>query len=128
MADIFETESLGAILEDASSLMDPRGPRNGFCLLQKPRSFFLKKIGFPKKSAPKGYVSGFNFYSKEIREAISEEFPNHSVNEINVVIGDRWHKLPSEEKAKYNDMGEKDKQRYHEVRVIGILLCLSQSL
>ena len=47
-----------------------------------------------------------------MRERVKEENPDLKVTEIAKVIGAKWKALTDEEKKKYNDMAEKDKERY----------------
>ena len=51
-------------------------------------------------------------YGKEVRQTIRDKNPDMKMTEISKEIGVMWKKLSDEEKAKYENLAEKDKERY----------------
>jgi hypothetical protein len=70
----------------------------------------------PKR--PKGYISAFNFFAKDMRAQILKEQPDlggkgqSKNNAINLLVGTRWKQLPAESKRPYEDKAVQDKVRY----------------
>ncbi|GBG75548.1 hypothetical protein CBR_g20179 [Chara braunii] len=74
-----------------------------------------KKKGVKKKkdpNAPKRALSGYMFFCKEEREATRKENPLISFAEIGKAIGEKWQSMSKEEKAPYEAMSRKDRERY----------------
>jgi hypothetical protein len=99
-----------------------------------------EKPKHPKTAAapkPKGYISAFNFFSREIRPTIQARHASLSVsrvtcyssrsrtharthartrqkNEINKLVGVAWKKLSKEGRKTFEQRGNQDKLRYLE--------------
>jgi len=70
-----------------------------------------KKAG---SGVPKKPLSGFMFFSKELRPIIKGENPDIKFSEMGKQLGEQWKNLMEDEKKKYNDMNKADKERYTE--------------
>jgi hypothetical protein len=64
------------------------------------------------KNLPKGPKSGYLFFQEKVRSEILEKSPDIKPTEIMVEAGKRWGLLSEEEKAPYNEMAKKDKERH----------------
>lgn len=71
-----------------------------------------KKGGKKDKNAPKRAMTSFMLFSQENRERIKKENPGISFGEIGKKLGEEFKKLSPEERAKYDQKNEKDKERY----------------
>jgi len=76
--------------------------------VQTPKSKKRKK----DPNAPKGALSAYMIFSREIRTQVKDQFPEASFGEIGKHIRERWRNMSEEEKQKYNDAAEEDKKRY----------------
>jgi len=63
-------------------------------------------------NAPKGKLSGYMIFSRDIRADIKEEFPNATFGETGKHIGEKWRDLSESEKKKYSKLAEIDKERW----------------
>ena len=63
--------------------------------------------GLPKK--PK---SGFMFFALQRRMMLKDELPGLSIADCSKVIGGEWRDLSDSERAPFQEMAAKDKQRY----------------
>jgi hypothetical protein len=52
------------------------------------------------------------YFSKEMRQQLKEENPDMKFGEVGKTIGNRWKVISAEEKAKYEAMAKKDKERH----------------
>jgi len=67
-------------------------------------------------NAPKRSLSSFMIFSNEKRAAVREANPTLSVTETSKKLSEMWKGLLPDERAKYIELAEKDKQRYkHEL-------------
>lgn len=66
----------------------------------------------PKKTGPKKPKSGFMFFSQERRKTLKEEQPNVSITDASKIIGAEWKKLSEEDKRPYDELAQKDRERY----------------
>ena len=66
----------------------------------------------PQKTGPKKPKSGFMFFSQERRKTLKEEQPNVSITDASKIIGAEWKKLTEEEKRPYDELAQKDRERY----------------
>jgi hypothetical protein len=64
------------------------------------------------KNRPKGPKSGYLFFQEKVRSEILEKSPDIKPTEIMVEAGKRWGLLSEEEKAPYNELAKKDKERH----------------
>ena len=64
------------------------------------------------KNAPKRNMSAFMFYSNDMRDKVKAENPGIAFGDVAKRISVMWKDLSDSEKVKYNEMAEKDKQRY----------------
>lgn len=81
-----------------------------------------KKGGWPKgkkrrktfrdSNAPKAPLTGYVKFLTEQREKVRAENPELSFPEVTKLLGAQWSKLSSEEKQRYLDEADKDKERY----------------
>ena len=69
-----------------------------------------------KKSADKEKVKrpcgAYILFGKDERPKIMKEHPDIKNTEIMRLIGEAWGKLPDDQKKKYQDLADKDKERY----------------
>mmetsp|Transcript_29036 Transcript_29036/g.88766 ORF Transcript_29036/g.88766 Transcript_29036/m.88766 type:complete len:285 (-) Transcript_29036:208-1062(-) len=67
---------------------------------------------------PRGYISAFNFFAKELRGQILRENPGLQMgsaelnNRINKILGKRWRSLSQLKREQYNKESTLDKVRY----------------
>lgn len=73
-----------------------------------------KKDGIPLPSKPKGFVTGFNYFSKTQRNEVVKNHEHLSNNQLNQLLGQRWKALPAKDKVPFEGLAAKDKQRYKE--------------
>nr|XP_014352162.1 PREDICTED: high mobility group protein 20A isoform X3 [Latimeria chalumnae] len=72
-----------------------------------------KRKKLPRDSnAPKAPLTGYVRFMNERREQLRAERPDAPFPEITKMLGNEWSKLPPEEKQRYLDEAEKDKERY----------------
>ena len=71
-----------------------------------------KKKKKKDQNAPKGRLNAFFFYSIDVRPDEIAKNPNMGTTVISKKIGAMWKELSDEEKAKYENLAEKDKERY----------------
>jgi structure-specific recognition protein 1 len=79
--------------------------------------FSSKEAGKTKKAkkdpnAPKGAKGAYMYFSAEYRDRSKEENPDMSFGEIGKALGEKWKVISSEEKAKFEGMAKKDKERH----------------
>ncbi|MBN3316546.1 HM20A protein, partial [Atractosteus spatula] len=84
---------------------------------QKPRRSSWTKGRKRKKpikdrNAPKAPLTGYVRFMNERREQLRAERPDVPFPEITRMLGNEWSKLPPEEKQRYLDEAERDKERY----------------
>ena len=56
---------------------------------------------------PKKPPNAFILYCGDFRKTTQEQLPSYDNKAITSVLGNRWHKLPEEEQAKYKDIAKK---------------------
>jgi len=61
---------------------------------------------------PKGALSAYMFFNKDIRQQVIEDDPNASFGEIGKIIGQKWKELTAQEKKKYEKLALEDRERY----------------
>ncbi|XP_026059084.1 high mobility group protein 20A-like isoform X3 [Carassius auratus] len=93
---------------------DNSSQRNGE---EKPRRSSWTKGRRRKKplkdsNAPKAPLTGYVRFMNERREQLRAERPDVPFPEITRMLGNEWSKLPPEEKQRYLDEADKDKERY----------------
>ncbi|XP_026094458.1 high mobility group protein 20A-like isoform X2 [Carassius auratus] len=93
---------------------DNSSQRNGD---EKPRRSSWTKGRRRKKplkdsNAPKAPLTGYVRFMNERREQLRAERPDVPFPEITRMLGNEWSKLPPEEKQRYLDEADKDKERY----------------
>lgn len=64
------------------------------------------------KTGPKRPTTAFFAFSSEKRPEIKEAHPDWKVGDIAKELGKLWKEMSDEEKAPYNDIAAKDKERY----------------
>jgi len=76
----------------------------------------IKKPTGPRKDPdqPKHPTSAFLHFLSEVRPTYSKLYPKSSTGSITKMISAAWKLLKTEERAKYEEMATKDKQRYQE--------------
>ncbi|KAG0790213.1 hypothetical protein G6F26_010039 [Rhizopus arrhizus] len=62
---------------------------------------------------PKQPTSNYLFYCNSIRADVDKEFPSANFVEKSKIYGERWKKLSDVEKKPYNEMAQKEKERYN---------------
>ena len=74
--------------------------------------FKLKARKDPNK--PKRAANPYTFFSREYRENFKKKNNGAKFNftEMNKTLGQSWRKLSDKKKKKYNDLAEKDRERY----------------
>ncbi|XP_058502347.1 high mobility group protein 20A isoform X3 [Solea solea] len=93
---------------------DTNTQRNGD---EKPRRGSWTKGRKRKKqmkdsNAPKAPLTGYVRFMNDRREQLRAERPDVPFPEITRMLGNEWSKLPPEEKQRYLDEAERDKERY----------------
>ncbi|XP_035498689.2 high mobility group protein 20A isoform X2 [Scophthalmus maximus] len=93
---------------------DSNSQRNGD---EKPRRGSWTKGRKRKKpmkdsNAPKAPLTGYVRFMNDRREQLRAERPDVPFPEITRMLGNEWSKLPPEEKQRYLDEAERDKERY----------------
>jgi len=75
-----------------------------------------KRANKPKKDPerPKGALSAYMCFSKNIRPAILEANPGAGVTVVAKLIGEKWGTLSEEDKLPFKAMAAQDKKRYEE--------------
>ena len=75
----------------------------------------INKTNKPKKdpNAPKKGMSAFMYFSRDNRDKVKSDNPDITFGELGKELGQRWRALSDKEKAKYQKMAEKDKERYN---------------
>jgi hypothetical protein len=63
-------------------------------------------------NAPKRGQSAYFHFMNEMRPKVKEETPDINFGDIGKVIGEKWKVISAEEKARYEAMANKDKERY----------------
>lgn len=73
-----------------------------------------KEIKIKDPNKPKRNLSSYMFFYKEFRKEYSDKNPNTNSKLIAIEAGKEWNKIKENPKKvkKYNDMVDKDKQRY----------------
>lgn len=68
----------------------------------------------PKKdpNAPKKPCGAYMFFCKETRESVKEEHPDWGVTQIGKRLGELWKLVDEDDKKKFFDLAEEDKERY----------------
>lgn len=69
--------------------------------------------GVKDPSHPKRARGSFVYFSTEMRPKITKEYPGIKFVDMGVVLGERWRALSMAEKVKYEDMAQKDKNRFN---------------
>ncbi|KAM9808118.1 high mobility group protein 20A [Neosynchiropus ocellatus] len=64
------------------------------------------------RNAPKAPLTGYVRFMNDRREQLRAERPDVPFPEITRMLGNEWSKLPPEEKQRYLDEAERDKERY----------------
>ena len=74
--------------------------------------FKLKAKKDPNK--PKRAANAYTFFSREYRDEYKKQTNGAKINftEMNKTLGTAWSKLSDKKKKKYNDLAEKDRERY----------------
>ncbi|KAJ0069931.1 hypothetical protein NL108_016662, partial [Boleophthalmus pectinirostris] len=82
----------------------------------KPRRSWTKgrkrKKPMKDSNAPKAPLTGYVRFMNDRREQLRAERPDVPFPEITRMLGNEWSKLPPDEKQRYLDEAEKDKERY----------------
>ena len=63
-------------------------------------------------SEPKRPTTAFFYYTSSIREEVTKANPGKSVGELSKIFGQMWADLPEADKKEFQEMNEKDKERY----------------
>lgn len=63
--------------------------------------------------APKRARGSFVFFTFEMRPKVMEENPGIKFVDMGTLLGEKWRALSAEEKQKYEDMAQEDKQRFN---------------
>ncbi|KIY91530.1 hypothetical protein MNEG_16434 [Monoraphidium neglectum] len=90
----------------------------------KPKKVVEKKAAKPKAekkekpakkgkdpNAPKRPTGSYMYFSADKRGEVKEKNPSYAMGDIAKELGAMWKALSDEEKAKYEEMAKKDKER-----------------
>ena len=77
-----------------------------------PKGSKNKKVKDP--NAPKRATTAYFIFMADVRDKVKEENPNLKSNELSKIMGQMWRDMDSSDKKKYEDLAEKDKERYKE--------------
>jgi len=61
---------------------------------------------------PKRACSSFMFFANEKRPDLRKEFPTYKITEIGKKLGEMWKALTPDEKKKFDEIAQKDQERY----------------
>ena len=73
--------------------------------------------GIKKKkdpNAPKSKKTSYLIYANEVRDEIRKKNPNKAISDITKIIGTQWNALSEDEKQKYVELANADKERYEQ--------------
>lgn len=102
-----QSGSPGANTDNSSHRNGEEKPRRSSWTKGRRRKKPLKDI-----NAPKAPLTGYVRFMNERREQLRAERPDMPFPEITRMLGNEWSKLPPEEKQRYLDEADKDKERY----------------
>uniref|UniRef100_A0A803LIQ6 High mobility group B protein 9 n=1 Tax=Chenopodium quinoa TaxID=63459 RepID=A0A803LIQ6_CHEQI len=97
--------------DDLSMAIVPYGPNKQPRQLSGKRRRKRKRWG-GDPSHPKPNRSGYNFFFSEKHSVLKSLYPNSREREFTKMIGELWNNLNSEERKVYQNIGERDKERY----------------
>jgi len=69
-----------------------------------------KKVKDP--NAPKRALSAWIIYTNEMRPKFKSDNPEKSTTELTTLMSQEWRNMTNEDKKKYTDLADVDKQRY----------------
>lgn len=72
----------------------------------------IKKKGDVKLSHPKKSLTAYTLFVKLKRKELQEKFPDATTPELMKEIGRQWKSINEKDKAWYQNMASKDKERY----------------
>ncbi|KAI8463787.1 MAG: high mobility group box domain-containing protein [Monoraphidium minutum] len=82
-----------------------------------------KKAAAPKAgkkekdpNAPKRGLSAYMFFSQAKRKEVADKNPEYKMGDIAKELGAMWKTISDKDKAKYEDMAKKDKERYEKAK------------
>jgi len=64
-----------------------------------------------EEGKPKRALNSFMFFAIDNRKSVSQKHPSYSVTDIGRKLGEMWRSMGSEDKAPYERMAAKDKER-----------------
>ncbi|KAM3869836.1 high mobility group protein 20A [Diretmus argenteus] len=102
-----QTGSPGANTDNSSQRNGDEKPRRGSWTKGRKRKKPVKD-----SNAPKAPLTGYVRFMNDRREQLRAERPDVPFPEITRMLGNEWSKLPAEEKQRYLDEAERDKERY----------------
>jgi len=97
-------EAMKGYIPLPESNSDDEGP------IRKRRKKKKKKIKDPFK--PKRAMSSFMFFLQAKRQEVRDKFPDLKITDIGKRLSELWKEIPPEERQKYVDQAERDKERY----------------
>eukprot|EP00301_Raphidiophrys_heterophryoidea_P005784 c12394_g1_i3.p1 GENE.c12394_g1_i3~~c12394_g1_i3.p1 ORF type:complete len:245 (+),score=70.60 c12394_g1_i3:222-956(+) len=71
-----------------------------------------KKRAKKDPNKPKGSLSAYMFYNREVRPTVSSSHPDATFGDVGKLIGQQWKDLQPAQKKKFDDLAAKDKKRY----------------
>ena len=72
----------------------------------------LKAMKDPNK--PKRAKTAYLYFCNERRPLIKKEFPKYKMVDLSKKLGELWQKLKENDRKKYKELAEKDKERFLE--------------
>ncbi|XP_029909984.1 high mobility group protein 20A isoform X7 [Myripristis murdjan] len=102
-----QTGSPGANTDNSSQRNGEEKSRRGSWTKGRKRKKPVKD-----SNAPKAPLTGYVRFMNDRREQLRAERPDVPFPEITRMLGNEWSKLPAEEKQRYLDEAERDKERY----------------
>ena len=72
----------------------------------------LKAMKDPNK--PKRAKTAYLYFCNERRPLIKKEFPEYKMVDLSKKLGELWQKLKENDRKKYKELAEKDKERFLE--------------
>uniref|UniRef100_A0A8C2ZC98 High mobility group protein 20A n=1 Tax=Cyclopterus lumpus TaxID=8103 RepID=A0A8C2ZC98_CYCLU len=102
-----QTGSPGTNADNNSQRNGDEKPRRGSWTKGRKRKKPMKDC-----NAPKAPLTGYVRFMNDRREQLRAERPDVPFPEITRMLGNEWSKLPPEEKQRYLDEAERDKERY----------------
>jgi high mobility group protein B2 len=82
-----------------------------------PPQYANKKGKKKDPNAPKRGMSAYLYYCQSYRKVVQKKHPKKKMTELAVILAANWKKASKSQRKKFQDMAEKDKQRYFKEKI-----------